>query len=463
MHYCVVPGCNKSSTTHPNLSFHRLPLKNKHLLKIWVHKVGRKNLPLNCHSRVCSDHFINSVGRLLRNDEFPTENLPILPTRVTSKPRKSPKERYSTSHCESVSDFEADTSIHTPPSTLLDASMNTVLTGIDIQSLKAEVVHLKHEVDCLKSKVTSSKFCLSNVASRNMVSYYTGFPSIETLNACYEYLGPAVDNLTYWNGGKSKSEDDTKGKGRPRALQSTEEFFLLLVRLRLGLLEQDLADRFEISCATVSRIFATWINFLYFKFKQFSLWPPQEVVRSNMPNLFKDKYPATRVILDATEIFVEKPSMPDIQQLTFSTYKNNNTFKVLVGISPSGAITFVSDLYPGSISDRKLTQISGIFSLLEKGDSVMADRGFDIQDDLTPLGVKLNIPPFLRGKSQLDFNEMIETRRIASARIHVERAMERIKNFHIFDKPLSSSLTDLANQIFYVCAILSNFWPPLCN
>ena len=73
-----------------------------------------------------------------------------------------------------------------------------------------------------------------------------------------------------------------KGKGRPRAFQSTEEFFLVLVRLRLGLLEQDLADRFEISCATVSRIFATWINFLYFKFKQFPLWPPQEVVQSNI-------------------------------------------------------------------------------------------------------------------------------------------------------------------------------------
>ena len=58
---------------------------------------------------------------------------------------------------------------------------------------------------------------------------------------------------------------------------------------------------------------------------------------------------------------------------------------------------------------------------------------------------------------------MMETRRIASARIHVERAIERIKDFHIFDKALPSSLTDLSNQIFYVCAILSNFWPPLCN
>ena len=57
----------------------------------------------------------------------------------------------------------------------------------------------------------------------------------------------------------------------------------------------------------------------------------------------------------------------------------------------------------------------------------MADRGFNIQDDLTPLGVRLNIPSFLKGKSQLEENELIESRRIASLRIHVDRAMERIK------------------------------------
>ena len=54
----------------------------------------------------------------------------------------------------------------------------------------------------------------------------------------------------------------------------------------------------------------------------------------------------------------------------------------------------------------------------------MADRGFDIQDDLTLLGVKLNMPPFLRGESQLDEDEMIETRRIASVRIHVESVLK---------------------------------------
>ena len=72
----------------------------------------------------------------------------------------------------------------------------------------------------------------------------------------------------------------------------------------------------------------------------------------------------------------------------------------------------------------------------------MADRGFNIQDDLTPLGVRLNIPSFLKGKSQLEENELIESRRISSLRIHVDRAMERIKNYHIFDRTLPASLNN---------------------
>ena len=63
-------------------------------------------------------------------------------------------------------------------------------------------------------------------------------------------------------------------------------------------------------------------------------------------------------------------------------------------------------------------------------------KGVDIEADLIPLGVKLNIPPFLKGKTQLSEKEMVETRRIASVHIHVERAMEWIKNYHIFDKDI---------------------------
>ena len=57
----------------------------------------------------------------------------------------------------------------------------------------------------------------------------------------------------------------------------------------------------------------------------------------------------------------------------------------------------------------------------------MADCRFDTQDDLTPLEVKINIPPNLKGKQQFQSHELVESQRIASLHIHAKRAMERLK------------------------------------
>ena len=56
---------------------------------------------------------------------------------------------------------------------------------------------------------------------------------------------------------------------------------------------------------------------------------------------------------------------------------------------------------------HQLTRKSGLMDLLEREDSVMAHQGFNIQDNLTPLGVKANIPLFLKDKKQLEPNELI--------------------------------------------------------
>ena len=65
----------------------------------------------------------------------------------------------------------------------------------------------------------------------------------------------------------------------------------------------------------------------------------------------------------------------------------------------------------------------------------MADRGFNIQEILACKRIKVNVPPFMNESGQFDESELLETRRIASLRIYVERAMERIKNYHILDCP----------------------------
>ena len=81
-------------------------------------------------------------------------------------------------------------------------------------------------------------------------------------------------------------------------------------------------------------------------------------------------------------MYIEQPNLPELQQMTYSNCKNDNTYKALVGISPDGAVTLAPSLYPGCISDEELTRKSGVLDLLEPGDSVMADREFDIEEDL---------------------------------------------------------------------------------
>ena len=79
----------------------------------------------------------------------------------------------------------------------------------------------------------------------------------------------------------------------------------------------------------------------------------------------------------------------------------------------------------------------------------MADRGFEIQDLLAPRKVYLNIPPLMRSKDQLNPDEEDETREIASVRIHVERAIERVKNRNILKQILPNSLPEDIGQAKY--------------
>ena len=115
-----------------------------------------------------------------------------------------------------------------------------------------------------------------------------------------------------------------------------------------------------------------------------------------------------------------------------SSYKNHTTLKGLAGISPGGAITFISQLYTSHISDREISTRSGFLTLpFDRGDSVMADKGFTVED-LLPLWVSLNVPPFLGSKGQMSPEEVVETQSIASLRIPVERGINKMKNFHIW-------------------------------
>ena len=248
----------------------------------------------------------------------------------------------------------------------------------------------------------------------------------------FNNLLQAAGKLNYWNGKDSLKikpyiDDENQHKPGPkRKMRLIDEYFMVFMRLRLGLLERDLAERFRVSVSTVSRVLITWYNLLAGHLKDLIVWPSKELIIANMPQCFKN-FPNTRIIIDCTEFFIPTPSSLVNQSITYSSYKSHNTFKLLVGISSTGAVTFLSQLCGGNASDKHIVKKSGLLDLLETGDSVMADKGFTIEDLLDPIGVTLNMQPIRESNRQLSRKEVEQTRRIAALRIHVEQKMEQIK------------------------------------
>ena len=464
VHSCAVLGCKNRSNKEEckGLKFYTLPFRNEELLKTWLALICRRRNEVTIHSRVCSAHF---AGGIKKNDSLP-QIFPLqkcIPTQVPA-PATIPSDIVDHDHCYCSLDFQSVT-----PSIVLHpgSSYLTPILASDIIPLQTPTCH-RLTIDAatltdLSIQPTSS-FCIELFTNNNdAIQFYTGFESYDMLISCFKFLGDDVNHLQYKD---TSAESSTRmhseeTRGAPRSLTPLNEFFLVLCRLRCALLVNDIAYRFGVLRATVCRIFTTWINFLYYSFKEINIWPSRQQIDDFMPQAFKDIYPTTRCIIDATEIFIQTPSNPQAQQLTFSSYKNHNTLKSLVAITPSGGVCFVSKLYGGNISDRELTERCGILSLLEPGDSIMADRGFTIADLLELKGVALNIPP-MKTSDQFTQRELTITRRIANLRIHVERAIGRIKNFKLLnDNP--NNMARVADQIFFVCAFLSNFHGPLCN
>ena len=83
---------------------------------------------------------------------------------------------------------------------------------------------------------------------------------------------------------------------------------------------------------------------------------------------------------------------------TYSNYKKHNRVKVLIVVSPTGSIVYISKCM-GRYSVRQ-NNYAGFLDLFEYGDVVLADRGFSIADELAIRGATLEIPAFTKGKMQ---------------------------------------------------------------
>ena len=243
----------------------------------------------------------------------------------------------------------------------------------------------------------------------------------------------------------------------------SRSFCWLKMKLRLALLTIDLGFRFHVSATTVSSIFITWIKLMSKELSVLIVWPSRQQLKKTLPSCFRKLYPKVRCIIDCFEWFTETPSGLDLAATLWSEYKHRYTFKVLVAITPNGAICYVSSCYGGRASDIFIVRNSGFLNMIEPYDEIMADRGFKIREDLMMHMATLCIPPSCASSMQMLPHDVRETSNIANVRIYVEQAIGRLKVFLFLKNELPISLLPLADDIVRVCSALCNLLLPLCT
>ena len=178
---------------------------------------------------------------------------------------------------------------------------------------------------------------------------------------------------------------------------------------------EHLSYHFGIHASNVSRTFRKRIkriNVLYERLRVLIKWPEREELYKMMPIEFK-KFGRCIVVINCFEVFMERPSSLKAQAQTWSNYKHHNTCKFLIGITPQGSISFVSQAWGGRVSDVHLTEHCGILNKPVHGDLILADRGFSIHESASLYFAEVKVPSFMKGKAQLSKYDVDTTRELA--------------------------------------------------
>ena len=457
-----------------------MPLQNPKKV-LWCNRIGKidgkDGFKVTKNTKICHIHFNpDDITRVpggsrwsLKPDAAPIKTgkspyvqkkKPPLPRSVYLTPKKLKFDEEPTSSNTSTTLLQPRKLFNMAAAAVRSYTITLINQNKALQTQKEHMENkLKDTEDILRQK----SFGIDVVKTKDeWCKHYTGFPNYNRLKICFDFLdvGSLGENVLL-----KGSSNSPNGSNRPRSLSPEDQFLMTLVKIRRGFSNIHCSWLFGCSENTVSRIFCSWINYMYLRFSSIPIWPSREEVDSAMPESFKQSFPKTRAILDCTEIRVESTESLHLRSMMYSDYKHHTTYKGLLAITPAGSLSFISELYPGSVSDREITYRCGILNprFWDSGDELMADKGFTIRDYLDCMGVKLNTPIFLQDNAQFTAKEVCINQKIASQRIHVERYINRIKNFAIFDRPIPLSMHGSVNQIFTVCSFLVMYQDPIIS
>ena len=374
---------------------------------IMNHVITRDDREPNKYSHVCSCHFRDEDKR----------NMPTISNRNKDKlfdllpgaePKPPPKKKVQTKS-DTVRSVLAEIKENSGPSDSTKEqdkstdSRNTSLVEIELDMTPRELTKQKE-----LSGYQREHYSVANL-STEVIRMETGIPTKEVFDIIVNYVARFKGDINYYS------------RWKVEAISLEDQVFITLLKLKQNYTNLHLAQLFSFSVATVSNIVLTFVHVLHsLLFKDIITTIPSQMKNKLCSPSSFSQYSTCRIIIDCTDLEIATRKLMSEQSATYSTYRGMNSFKVIIGVAPNAVITYLSGLFPGSLSDKSLVQESGLLEHFVPGDLILADKGFLIQD-LLPRGVSVNIAPFLNcGK--FTESEARATKSIARCRIHVERS-----------------------------------------
>ena len=330
-------ACANRREKRPDLSFHSFP-RNPDLKEKWIQAIKRVedgvNFTQTKNTVVCSEHF---DGRCFypRKESFddagkkrktcvrrkPDSCWTRFSFRVEAVKRSSPETRRAVAAVRSTEHEKALEAKKLCPKR--GESVLEFEQRLQLQELRAKVRERDGDIERLKLEVAHLKtqlFRFANVKHNpDELEFLTGLtPTV--WRVVWDFLEPSHANVLSARAAAKESSGRVirQGSGRKSPLSLEDQLLMLMVRLRLGRLQEELAYMFAVDPGTVSRILNTWINYVYLRLGMIPIWPSWEDVKKSMPPAFQRRYPDTSIIIDATELPVEKPSTLALQSQLYS-------------------------------------------------------------------------------------------------------------------------------------------------
>lgn len=437
----------------------------------WTKLINRKDYEVNRNTRVCSNHF--EYGQPRELSPHPAlflkgyQPVNLTPRRILVKHEEPPKQKMKRRKILSMERLETSISDEYPPDNLNNSKTERTKEDLEgeIEILKRQLRETEHDLDEAKTMIKElenrSIFSIDNIKhSDSLIKLYTGLTSYQLFVWLLDEVEGAASNMKYYKGEdsvetSSYQESNVNKPGPKRKLCLADELLLTLMKLRLNLNQEFLASLFHVSPSLVSSVITTWISLLAFELKPLIHWPTRAQLDQYYPDCYK-KYGKICAIIDCTEVQTERPSLDSANSALYSNYKSRHTYKVLVACTPGGTVSYVSDAVGGDMSDVEIVRRCGILNYFEKGDKVMADKGFNNKDDFLLQDVELIIPSFANKNVQFRETKNVTNAEISNARIHVERVIGRMKDFKIMQGPVPLILHDLIDKFVFVCGCLVN-------